>query len=500
MIFYLRHAPVVLVHGLWAHSDTWSLFGLTHDPDILYRNEIVLSDWDGVSSIQTAASQVKTDLTHALEQMRMQGIAASGVDVVAHSMGGLVAKQIAHDNPTLVHKLITLDTPNFGSALADLIVTARTFPIVRGAIPSDNGAIDDLRPVAGANARRVNTGKLRAHSIVGVASDDEPCQATQKNVVPSWVAKICLVPFIEGFLSYEDCKRGLLTRTFNNRQNDEIVDVDSQRGGFSRAISEFSSGGATGQHTCVAAHMNMTSDITRDVSQKIKTLLDTNRMAAVFEEYDLSSASLVGQTQSGAAPSAVSLGLQQAAASGAISIEAPIDGQIVTPGSVIDVAITAPSSFVGAYVLTPDQILSVPTQPLRVQATIPPDAIGQYAIGVRADTAAGESATASITLNVVPNAAVTSLIVNPLEVFLNVGDTVKPFVRGVFADGVTRDLSRSAAVAFASSNTAIVSALPDGTLKATGAGSARITVFSGTASAELLINVESIPKRRAVNH
>jgi hypothetical protein len=84
--------------------------------------------------------------------------------------------------------------------------------------------------------------------------------------------------------------------------------------------------------------------------------------------------------------------------------------------------------------------------------------------------------------------------------FLSVGDTVKPLVRGVFADGVTRDLSRSTDVTFASSNPSVVSALPDGTLRAMGAGMTRVIVSSGPASAEVLVNVESVPRRRVVNH
>jgi pimeloyl-ACP methyl ester carboxylesterase len=497
MVFHLRHAPVVFVHGIWSHGSTWDAFALTRDPDLLYRDEIVIADWDGVSSIQDGASQVRVYLNKALQQMRMQGIAASSVDVVAHSMGGLIAKQISHDSPSLVHKLITLDTPHFGSALADYLIKLKFDPLLVPFLlthPVDNGAVHDLRVDVGASARRVNTGSLRGHSVVGVASDDEPCEVTKTNQLPLLVKWLCADPF-------GDCG-GLLTSVLNYRPNDEIVDVDSQRGGLGHAVSQFGSGAATGQHRCVGAHMNITSDISRDISPKVEELLDTNRASPAFETYSLPPASVAGSIPSTAAgiTSALPVIRPRQAANQAILIAAPIDGQAVTPGSAIDVVTTAPSDFTSAFVVTPDQVTAAAAPPFRARIDIPVEAIGEYPISVRADTATGDSATASITLKVVPNAAITSLIVNPTESFLNVGDSVKPFVRGVFADGVTRDLSRSAAVAFASSNTAIVSTLPDVTLKATGAGSARITVFSGTASAELLINVESIPKRRAVNH
>jgi PKD repeat protein len=507
--FYLRHAPVVFVHGIWSHGSTWSGFGLTHDPDLLYRNEIVIADWDGVSSIQEGARQVRVYLNLALQQMRMQGIAASSVDVVAHSMGGLIAKQISHDAPGLVHKLITLDTPHFGSALADYLVSMQYDVIVAKFFidkynhPIESGAVHDLQVSVGATARRVNTGSLRAHSIIGVASDDEPCIATTENQLPKLVSALCF--WTVAGLPYTltgGCERNLLTRILNNRQNDEIVDVDSQRGGFSNAVSQFSSGGAIGQHGCAAAHMNMTSDKSGDVSRKVKTLLDTNRASSAFEEYSLPPAAVGGgalRTGSEITP-ALFVPPPRQTASDAIAITAPIDGQVVTPGSVIEVAITAPPIFTSAFVVTPDQVAAASAQPFQARIDIPATAIGQYAIGVRADTAAGESATASMTLNVVPNAVVNSLIVNPIEFFLNVGDSVKPFVRGVFADGVTRDLTRSTTVAFVSSNPSVVSALPDGTLRATGSGTARVTVSSDAATAEILIDVQPVPRRRAASH
>jgi PKD repeat protein len=507
MDFQLRHAPVVFVHGIWSHGSTWDAFPLARDPDILYRNELVVADWDGISSIQSGASQVRPYLTGALQQMHMQGIAASSVDVVAHSMGGLIAKQIAHDAPGLVHKLITIDTPNFGSALADFVVANKKNIFISFFFlpdhPIDTGAADDLRVNVGASARRVNTGSLRAHSIVGVASDDEQCEVTERNPLPKLVTALCAGDvFGFHFATFADCRRDLLTWVLDNRPNDEIVDVNSQRGGFSRAVSEFSSGGATGQHRCLAAHTNMTSDMSGSVSPRVKALLDTNRGSSEFELYSLSAASLVGGTLSAEdeIASALSVGAVRPTASEVISIAAPIEGQVVTPGSVLEVTILAPPIFTNAFVVTPDEVASVSAQPLRARIDIPAAAIGQYAIGVRADTAAGESATASIVLNVVPSAVVTSLVVNPLEFFLNVGDTVKPFVRGVFADGVIRDLSRSSAVAFVSGNPSVVSALSGGSLIAVGAGSSRVTVSSGTASAEILINVESIPKKRAVRH
>ncbi len=513
--FHLRRTPVVFVHGIWGSASTWSDLPLASE--LVARRDATYSTWDGTSSIRSGATQARHDFDLALYRRRMDLIAASRVDVVAHSMGGLITKQIAAggydgskaDDSTMVHKLITLDTPHFGSALADFIVANRNDFFIKHFFlphfPIDTGAADDLRITAGgASARALSTGSLRAHSIVGIASDDEPCDATVnvKNRLPELVTWLCgeLHPeshngivsnyaFGFPFSTVDECKRWLLTRVLNNHFNDEIVDDESQRGGLSSAVSRFDSGSATGQHRCVAAHMNVTSN--DGVSRRVKTLLNQSAVTGPFEGYALPPTSVINRTLSteGESTFALSFISRRPTASEAISVSAPIDGQVVNPGDAIEVSVMASPAFTKAFVATPDQIASTSVQPFRARIDIPATAIGQYTIGVRADTATGDSATASITLNVTPNALVASLVVRPLEFFLNVGDTVKPRVSGVFADGVTRDLSRSTTVVFASSDPSVVSALPDGTLKATGAGIAWVTVSADAASAEVLINV-----------
>jgi hypothetical protein len=292
-----------------------------------------------------------------------------------------------------------------------------------------------------------------------------------------------------------------LTSILNNRTNDEIVDVDSQRGGLLSA-SQFDSRGLTGQHICVAAHLNNTLDLSGDVSRKIKALLNQSATTGPFSAYSLTPTNSVNRRLSteGQSKLVASVLRPRPTATETISVATPVDGQVVTPGSSIEVVISASPAFTSAFVATQDQVSGSLAQPFHARIDIPVATIGQYSIVVQADTVTGDRATASITLNVAPNARIASLIIQPLELFLSVGDIVKPFVRGAFDDGVTRDLSRSTSVAFASSDPSVVSALADGSLRAVGPGNARVTVSSEAASAEVLINVESVPRRRGVNH
>jgi PKD repeat protein len=500
--FHLRRTPVLFVHGIWSSISSWDDFPLA--TQLVAQGDATLAAWDGLSSISSGADQVRPYFDLALHVLRRQGIAVSRVDVVAHSMGGLIARQLAARDTAIVHKLITIDTPHYGSALADWVVANKANFFIAGYFipsghPIDTGALDDLRLTAsGTLARAAHTNGLRAHAIVGVASTDEHCNETDINQLPRLVSYLCLA---DEPLDLANCKRTFLTRILNNRPNDEIVDIDSQRGGLS-ATSQFDSGTLTGSHVCVAAHVNITADFSGDVSRRIKALLNQSATAGPFSAYSLvpvQFASRATSTEGTSAP-AVTLLRSRPAATEAIAIVTPLDGQVVTPGSSIEVEIQASPAFTTAFVTTPDQITTISSQPLRTRIDIPATSIGHYAIGARADTVAGDSAYASITLNVTPNASIASLIVQPLEIFLNVGDTVKPFVRGVFTDGVTRDLSRSTAVAFGSIDPSVVTVLGDGTLKAVGFGTARVTVFSGPASAEILFHVESVPRRRAARH
>jgi hypothetical protein len=281
----------------------------------------------------------------------------------------------------------------------------------------------------------------------------------------------------------------------NNRPNDELVDVNSQRGGLA-AFTEFDSA----DNGCSDAHVNITSD--KFVSAKVKNLLNQATTSGSFATYTQPTVAALADgipSASDEPPPVLSAVALRPTASDEMIIASPPNGKVVAPGGAIDVTITATSAFVSAIVVTPNQFTQVSAQPFRARVDIPATAIGPYTIGVLATTATGESATAEVTLSVTPNSLIASLIV-PLEFVLRVGDTVKPHVSGVFADGVTRDLSRWTNVAFASSNPSVVSALPDGTLRAIGGGTARVTVSADSVSADVFINVQSIPRRETVNH
>lgn len=121
--------PVVLVHGLWSNGATWN--------DDFVRNDAFRTtepaDYAATNASRFTANntRVKTAAAAALGNMRRKGWAATQVDVVGHSMGGLLTRLFTNatdyrrpDNLDAgdVHRLVTLDTPHWGSSFANLLV------------------------------------------------------------------------------------------------------------------------------------------------------------------------------------------------------------------------------------------------------------------------------------------------------------------------------------------------------------------------------------------
>src|SRR6476620_7682035 len=138
----LYRVPVVLVHGIWSNpqqswantkfNETLKNFGNnvsfanyskynaeTFDP-ILIGNK---GNY-GIDSIRNITKET-------LQKYHDKGIAASQVDVVAHSMGGLMARgfiqqeDYKNSNNSMhgyIHRLITVGTPHYGGGLAKFLI------------------------------------------------------------------------------------------------------------------------------------------------------------------------------------------------------------------------------------------------------------------------------------------------------------------------------------------------------------------------------------------
>jgi pimeloyl-ACP methyl ester carboxylesterase len=121
--------PVVLIHGVWSNGGSWPNFYLKNDQNHwTYAADYAATN---ASSYSVNFPQVQSWVQHTLNLARGSGIAVTQVDVIAHSMGGILTRLYASSNNFMrpdnlnqgdIRRLVTLDTPHLGSSFANLIV------------------------------------------------------------------------------------------------------------------------------------------------------------------------------------------------------------------------------------------------------------------------------------------------------------------------------------------------------------------------------------------
>ncbi|MGE5245125.1 MAG: PKD domain-containing protein [Betaproteobacteria bacterium] len=163
----LRRPPVFLVHGLFGTRDQvdllragWDNFQPLVPPSGLSTDaSFPVAGFDGrfdvfavgepfpTASFAKLAPELRLDIKGALTDY-LSDFAIGKIDVVAHSMGALLISKLAHEDPRIaaaIRKLITLDSPFAGSALAKKLVDIReTNPIKDIDLKQD--AVDPLNP------------------------------------------------------------------------------------------------------------------------------------------------------------------------------------------------------------------------------------------------------------------------------------------------------------------------------------------------------------------
>jgi pimeloyl-ACP methyl ester carboxylesterase len=121
--------PIMLLHGLWANAGSWNSNYARNDAfHTTYAGDYSATNG---SSFSVNEPYVDQAVQIALSQFRQKQYAATQADVIAHSMGGILTRLYAGSNSFQqpsnynqgdIRRLVTLDTPHFGSSFANLLV------------------------------------------------------------------------------------------------------------------------------------------------------------------------------------------------------------------------------------------------------------------------------------------------------------------------------------------------------------------------------------------
>ena len=451
----IYRAPVILIHGLWGNFLSMIDIQSALTGSGKYNNALIdLADYEttNASSFNTNANVIKNEINNTLISLRILKYSAGSVDIVGHSMGGVLARiyiQNTDCNSSLnyncyrgdIHKLITLNTPHSGTQIANFLLSsawgaglAQTILDYNG-MYWDHGAVDDLRcnslPIANMNGPYLNNHVVPSHSVI----TDRLVQTNYLTFDEEALANIIANARAESASDFVNI-------VFNSTTNDLIVPSNSQTGGLAG-------------YSSISGVEHTQSPSNSTVVQKVQLLLDA----------DPSTSSYFTLNSSGYSPATITPTFKtdpygsdplDGLRSGTISITNPQIGYTTTPGATVQISIVASSNITKVITVIGNQSVgyaSVDTNVTNftINYTIPSNAVGDLKIMAIAFDS-GFVALDTLNITAVPNITFDSI--KFVNASINIPKTQEKGMTllGYYSNGNSIDLTRLPSVAYSFSN------------------------------------------------
>jgi hypothetical protein len=455
--FDLYKAPVVLLHGIWSNASIWSLL-----QDALRQNGFLFThaeSYPNQASFFDNRLVTSKHVEQALAQVQGLGLVAKKADVVAHSMGGCLAK--LNGSSEYIRRIVTIGTPHFGSEVADVFYYHPWGEALLNSIGrTKNGAIYDLTTNRcikyGITGNRLGVPVLAINGIVE-PNNRLPMFSLSNGYLT--ILKILLDEWDPSSLHYD---------LFGFDTSDWVVSGTSQTGGLTDSVQNV--------------------DVTWHLDEPFNSVVISDTIAFLDAPSDMvsavlnSQAAMLAEPQGAAFQPTVRPMVSVASGAGTITITAPAAGRVFSPGDTMHVAVSTPPTATRVLVALSDGPVVVDnTSPFEMDIPIPQQALGTIPIGVVAWDASGVIGTASRTVTVTTAATVTALKVWPDSVlYLNAGETVPFVVHGIFSDGIERDITASeCGTAYNTTDSSVASIDANGVLTARAPGYCSVIVSNG---------------------
>lgn len=469
--------PVILVHGVWSDSSTWNRL-----VDRLRDNhydvcDTCLADYgdDPAGSfdpfspgrpIQELASRVD----RTLELYRRSGRAISQIDVVAHSLGGLVSRAFASrgsayrrlDNYLAgdFHKLITFGTPHSGTNIAVWLLGHLDRGPVAGFVLAGHpigDAIYGFVPFSAALGH-LAVGSVPMHTIVGI----EPSLSDVEAGLDFLIKSVNPLDSVDAILGGEG-------------KHDTIVEDFSQRGPVLPTATTQVRGVVHADPLGRTIGETASADVHAQVISLLSESNDSRSFSASEPSFMVKEWQPLLARRPAYLPPSPAIDLSTSAAL------SPTPGTIVHPGDVINIGfapggalVSGALFFVGGGILGQEGV-----GPFSVSYTVPSESAGK--IDVSVVTYGGPDVfKANSYLIVAPRSEVALVIVSPTDFRLDrIGYRLQLRVTGQLPDGSKIDLTQGTAgtsYSVYSRTDKVISVGPDGLVEARGVGQDTILV------------------------
>ncbi len=454
----IKPCPVVLVHGIWSSSATWTSFGIFStgiNPQAQLEQLFpfvyaVNYKSSNAQPFSVNAPQVPIGIAGALLLTTSSNYVAKKADVVAHSMGGVLTRWYLEDLTTPkyqnnIRRIITIGTPHSGTQLASKVV-ALGYPDAWVAqqigMPVNQGAVENMSVNSFAIDSQLNlpSNLSLANSRAVVSSVYVDVGSLRSNPPSQAKALAWYLGYSYGpFQTYSTlCMESLF---LPETTDDYLVPASSQQGGLSGNQSAFYQG---------FWHIDETSS--SSIVSRVSTILLSPLSAGYFSTQGFNPPTLTFSSM------AIRPMVSPQQSIGTVTITSPTTGTILYSNDTFYATVTVSgdvqSILVGTYF---DSSISN-TFPYQYPFIIPSDAIGSFYL-----VAAGEDSTGtiiavdSVLLNIQLTATVEGINILGSLMALYTGDTSSLTVMGNFSDSIQRDISQNAGTIFTSNDTTIVS-------------------------------------------
>ena len=481
----LVRPPVVMLHGLWGKGSKWEAFEKS-----LAKKGFKFTcshdyNWRADLHFQNTRNVAKIAIRNAKAMASNDGYVAKKVDLVTHSMGGILGRHYIQDLGAEgyeyqddIRRFVTIGTPHSGSELANVGVFIRDYTKYGSTIAYamdkigcniENGAMDDLCVNSDAmdlvlNARNLGRHPVPSHAVVGAAPLSSPPDSLWGKIL--WNEIIFRWPILK-------------VTTLLGSPNDYVVRGTSQQGGLEPPYMN---------EIAVSWHVpeNTDPDVIRYVIDLLRDKTDDRFDPRGFVspvdldfKLDLGTLSYIKQHPVRVTDDA------------AISITSPAGGTVFNPGDDLAVTVDVLSGQVDAVLVSTGfdgSILEI--APFEENFRIPDDFIGEILVTAMGRNDQGVTGEDSLSVNVATPETVTRIRTSPGGIlFLGKGEQAGIRTFGYYTDLVERDISSPVTgTVYSSSDPSIAAVTPDGIVDGISEGGAVITITNNV-SLDLQITV-----------